>query len=35
MKKGFYINIDTKTVDYALIHGFKLMVDWMEKHYKE
>ena len=34
-EEGFYVNIDTKTVDYALIHGFKIMVDWMEKHYKE
>ena len=34
-EEGFYLNIDTKTVDYALLHGFKLMVDWIEKHYKD
>ena len=34
-EEGFYLNIDTKTVDYALLHGFKLMVDWMKKHYKD
>jgi predicted patatin/cPLA2 family phospholipase len=32
---GFYCNIDSKTVDTALLHGFKLMVDWMKKQYKE
>ena len=34
-EEGFYVNIDTKTVDYALLNGFKLMVDWMKKHYKD
>ena len=34
-EEGFYLNVDTKTVDYALLHGFKLMVDWMKKHYKD
>tara|TARA_B110000003_G_scaffold269035_1_gene299470 strand:+ start:223 stop:1110 length:888 start_codon:yes stop_codon:yes gene_type:complete len=34
-EEGFYLNVDTKTVDYALLHGFKLMVDWIEKHYKD
>lgn len=30
---GFYINIDRKSVDIAIIHGFKIMIDWMKKHY--
>ena len=32
---GFYCNITSKSIDTALLHGFKLMVDWMKKHYKE
>ena len=32
---GFYCNIDSTSVDIALLHGFKLMVDWMKKQYKE
>jgi predicted acylesterase/phospholipase RssA len=32
---GFYCNITSNSIDTALLHGFKLMVDWMKKHYKE
>lgn len=34
-EEGFYYNITSKSIDIALLHGFKLMVDWMKKHYKE
>jgi hypothetical protein len=32
---GFYCNITSNSIDTALLHGFKLMVDWMKKHYKD
>ena len=30
---GFYLNITRESVDIAVLYGFKLMVDWMKKHY--
>ena len=30
---GFYFNITRESVDIASLYGFKLMVDWMKKHY--
>lgn len=30
---GFYFNITRESVDIAVLYGFKLMVDWMKKHY--
>ena len=32
---GFYLNITRESVDIAVLHGFKLMVDWMKKHYSD
>lgn len=31
--EGFYLNITRESIDIAVLYGFKLMVDWMKKHY--
>ena len=32
---GFYLDITRESVDIAVLYGFKLMVDWMKKHYSD
>ena len=34
-EEGFYLNINKKVLDIAILNGFKIMIDWMKKHYKD